>query len=148
MEDLISRKAAIDVLMAILDRPNHAEFLYTDEICKALKQLPSAQPEQAIKDCRNCKHGSYNDHWDTYFCYCSSDCSDWNKWEPSAQPEHKRGRWQEITESDCSGYDPVLAGYDDPVVGFICSVCHEGYEKEVMGETIWNFCPHCGADMR
>lgn len=46
MSDLISRAAAIDVLMAILDRPNHAEFLYTDEICKALKQLPSAQPER------------------------------------------------------------------------------------------------------
>lgn len=45
MSDLIDRQAAIDALMAILDRPNHAEFLYTDEICKALGQLPSAQPE-------------------------------------------------------------------------------------------------------
>ena len=44
MDDLISRQAAIDALMEILDRPNHAEFLYTDEICKALKALPSAQP--------------------------------------------------------------------------------------------------------
>ena len=44
-EETISRQAAIDALMAILDRPNHAEFLYTDEICKALGQLPSARPE-------------------------------------------------------------------------------------------------------
>ena len=56
-----------------------------------------------------------------------------------------RGRWQEITASDCSGYDPVLAGYDDPVVGYVCSVCHEGYEKEVMGKTAWDYCPSCGS---
>ena len=54
MNDLISRQAAIDALMEILDRPNHAEFLYTDEICKALKALPSAQPE--IIRCKDCKY--------------------------------------------------------------------------------------------
>lgn len=46
MDDLISRHAAIDALMEIMDRPNHAEFLYTDEICKTLNDLPSVQPEQ------------------------------------------------------------------------------------------------------
>ncbi len=44
-EDLISRQSAIDALMTILDKPNHAEFLYTDEICNVLNELPSAQPE-------------------------------------------------------------------------------------------------------
>ena len=44
--DVIYRQAAIDALMEILDRPNHAEFLYTDEVCKALNELQSAQPEQ------------------------------------------------------------------------------------------------------
>ena len=67
---------------------------------------------------------------------------------PSAQPERKKGIWQEITEGDCSGYDPTLAGYDDPVVGYVCSCCRYGYEKEVMGDTLFNFCPNCGADMR
>lgn len=43
--DLIDRHDAIDALMEILDRPNHAEFLYTDEICKVLNELPSVQPE-------------------------------------------------------------------------------------------------------
>lgn len=43
--DAISRHDAIDALMEILDRPNHAEFLYTDEICKALNELPSVHPE-------------------------------------------------------------------------------------------------------
>ena len=41
---LIYAEDAIDALMEILDRPNHAEFLYTDEICRALNHLPSAQP--------------------------------------------------------------------------------------------------------
>lgn len=67
---------------------------------------------------------------------------------PSAQPERKKGIWQEITEGDCSGYDPTLAGYDDPVVGYVCSCCRYGYEKEMMGDTLFNFCPNCGADMR
>lgn len=58
MNDLISRQAAIDALMEILDRPNHAEFLYTDEICKALKALPSAQPE--IIRCKDCKYRDEN----------------------------------------------------------------------------------------
>ena len=43
--------------------------------------IPSTQPERAIKDCRNCKHGNYNDHWDTHFCYNPDNCVDWNLWE-------------------------------------------------------------------
>jgi hypothetical protein len=53
MDDLISRHAAIDALMEIIDRPKHADFLYTDEICKTLNELPSAQPE--IIRCKDCK---------------------------------------------------------------------------------------------
>ena len=62
--------------------------------------------------------------------------------------ERKKGMWKEITEGDCSGYDPTLAGYDDPVVGYVCSCCGYGYEKEVTGDTLYNYCPNCGADMR
>ena len=54
MDDLISRQDAIDALMEILDEPNHAEFLYTDEICKALERLPSAEPGR--------KKGEWNTH--------------------------------------------------------------------------------------
>lgn len=59
----------------------------------------------------------------------------------------RHGMWREITEGDCSGYDPVLAGYDDPVVGLVCSCCGDGYEKDVMGDVLWNYCPNCGAKM-
>lgn len=48
MKDTIYRQDAIDALMEILDRPNHAEFLYGDEIYRVLTQMPSAQPEQYI----------------------------------------------------------------------------------------------------
>lgn len=46
MGDLIYRQAAIDALMEILDRPNHAEFLYTDEICNVLSSIPSTEPDK------------------------------------------------------------------------------------------------------
>ena len=51
--DAISRYNAIDALMEILDRPNHAEFLYTDEICKVLNELPSVQPEPKWIPCKD-----------------------------------------------------------------------------------------------
>lgn len=66
----------------------------------AIEQLPSAQPEQAIKDCRNCKFGDYNDHWNTNFCYYSGDCNSWDKWEPSTQPKHTEER-TETHACDC-----------------------------------------------
>lgn len=50
-ENAVSRNAAIDALMEILDRPNHAEFLYTDEICKALNELPFVTPKQRWIPC-------------------------------------------------------------------------------------------------
>lgn len=61
------------------------EVFVVDDVYEGLDELPSAEPERAIKDCRNCKHGNYNDHWDTYFCYHSGDCNDWDKWEPSVE---------------------------------------------------------------
>lgn len=96
--------------------------------------------ELACMRCKNCERQD---------CEYKDSCETMKLLDalPSAQPERMRGRWQEITASDCSGYDPVLAGYDDPVVGYVCSVCHEGYEKEVMGKTTWDVCPNCGARM-
>ena len=51
--DAIDRQAAIDTLMEILDKPNHADFLYTDEIYNALNGLPSVQPERKWISCSN-----------------------------------------------------------------------------------------------
>ena len=80
MGDLISRQALCEYALNQKDKsvtPND------------IMRFPSAKPEREIKDCRNCKHGNYNDHWGTYFCYYSGDCNDWDKWEPSAESEYK-----------------------------------------------------------
>ena len=53
---------------------------------------------------------------------------------PSAQPERKRGRW------NCS---------DDMYESAVCSVC--GWDTTEPWDHIrhwFNYCPHCGADMR
>ena len=120
-------------------------YVHLRDVLTAIVNLPSAQPEQAIKDCRNCKHGKYNDHLETYFCYNPNECIEWNLWEPIAQLDRKTGKWSEkevihkaeaktvIEEwqsckcSVCGRYDtrPYLYYFDDP-----------------------HFCSWCGADMR
>lgn len=72
---------------------NYLEIGYIGTIKHIVDSMPTIEPERAIKDCRNCKHGNYNDHWGTYFCYYSGDCNDWDKWESSAQPERRKGKW-------------------------------------------------------
>lgn len=34
-----------------------------------------------VKDCRNCKYGEYNDHFNKPFCYCKDSCEAFDKWE-------------------------------------------------------------------
>ena len=60
---LIYAEDAIDVLMKILDKPNHAEFLYTDEICEALDSVPSAQPDNRLERIADIVEGTI-DHLD------------------------------------------------------------------------------------
>lgn len=61
---------------------------------------------------------------------------------------HKFGYWVPIRESEITGFDPSLAGYD-PIGDYKCSICH--------GEAIYDcndnyvlsdYCPYCGAQMR
>lgn len=52
---------------------------------------------------------------------------------PSAQPEPKRGKWERHYCKD---------GSPD---GWQCDKCKEWY---YFGQTLPNFCPNCGADMR
>ena len=87
--DLISRQGMCDSLnkYRIEKTLEGKDVSLVWECIDKVLQEPSAQPEQAVKDCRNCKHGKYNDYHDTYFCYNEEDCSNWDKWETSAQPE-------------------------------------------------------------
>lgn len=98
MSDLISRHDAINAL-------------YTEDV-------------QMVKDCRNCKHGKYNDHWDTWFCYNDCECSNWDLWE--SVEVIQRGKWK-IDEYGI----------------YHCPICH------AINNTVYkSFCPNCGADMR
>ena len=56
---------------------------------------------------------------------------------PSAQPERKRGKWIE----DDDGWDGVI---------WRCSECDALFALTdgTPEENEYNFCPHCGADMR
>ena len=38
--------------------------------------------EDSKHDCRDCKYGKFNDHWNTHFCYHDKECHHWELWEP------------------------------------------------------------------
>lgn len=159
MADLIDRQAAVDAVQAIDSLATLADgdaVVRSSAVEYVLYHLPAAQPTQtntpnALETLDCVSRQAVLTEISRWRGYLDDDMimriSIGIKRLPSAQPERKKGRWQEITESDCSGYDPVLAGYDDPVVGYVCSTCHEGYEKEVMGKVTWKYCPNCGAQM-
>jgi hypothetical protein len=127
MDDVISRQAAIDACHDYED--GEGAYAYGFIVEERLRNLPSAQPEQAVKGCRNCKYGKYNDHWKTHFCYNPNECTEWNLWEPSAQPERKKGEW--ITNFYAFGEDR-----------YECDQCHNTALHR------YDFCPNCGANMR
>ena len=60
---------------------------------------------------------------------------------PSAEPERKKGQW--IEYPDCLGYEDAYS--DDHIV---CSVCGHVYSICNNCTEEFDFCPHCGADMR
>ena len=53
MAEYIEREKAIDYLMEIIDRPNHPEWLWTDEICDSLNAIPAADVRPVVL-CRDC----------------------------------------------------------------------------------------------
>lgn len=56
---------------------------------------------------------------------------------PSAEPERKKGKW--IEQDD--GWDGIY---------YECSECREAFTlmDGTPTDNLYNFCPHCGADMR
>lgn len=104
MSDLISRADAIDAIFEAFSTGDEDADRYIAE--KILADVPSAQSEQAVKDCRNCKHGKYNDHLETHFCYNPNECTEWELWEPIAQPEIIRCKDCVFTD----GYEPIADG--------------------------------------
>ena len=57
------------------------------------------------------------------------------------------GRWQPVRESEMTGWQPELAGYDQ-IGGYICSACKEEAVYDCNDNFVLsNYCPHCGAKM-
>jgi len=62
-------------------------------------------------------------------------------YEPSAQPERKKGEWIKIDKYDKeSNVQCSVCLEDFDYIDGVCYLCH-GYELPL-------FCPNCGADMR
>ena len=36
---------------------------------------------EEVKDCRSCKYGYADDHWNIPMCHNPNDCQDWSQWE-------------------------------------------------------------------
>jgi len=49
MPEYIEREKAIVSLLEIIDRQNHPEWLWTDEICGALNTIPAADVRPVVK---------------------------------------------------------------------------------------------------
>ena len=139
--DLISRQAAIDILDDFEAKTEEGLRFQYAIAREAMLALPSARPT-AIKDCRNCKHGHYNDIYDTPFCYNPKKCDNWENWEPDERPT---GKWV-----DYIGVDLRIEGQwlrDDGKTVFVqCDQCKEIAVRNLLKHD--NFCPNCGADMR
>lgn len=139
MDDLISRKSAIDLIEEM--KPHHQD---ADDIAEMIANMPSAQPDlqptcnQLATDCISRQAAI-----DIAMQYCPDDDGSCSKagadirelldeFEnlPSAQPERKKGKWRLVTKPT------------DSFAGYRCSECNE----LVYGKT--NYCPRCGAEMK
>lgn len=129
----MTKTEAIKWLKAIKDKYIHGGDEDFDRqrcvaIDMAVRFLEGIEPE-AIKDCRNCKHGKYNDCFNVLFCNCNGDCKDWEKWE-SKEPLRGKGHWIMKWHNFFQREMPT------------CSECGTGSVFKT------KFCHECGADMR
>lgn len=82
-------------------------------------------------------------NYDTILDFKSDGCTIASSFEdiindlPSAEPEHKKGKWKSDKK-----ITPVYDSLFDIEDGYFCSECGK------FTRTISNYCPHCGADMR
>lgn len=57
------------------------------------------------------------------------------------------GRWLPVHESEMTGWQPELVGYD-PIGGYVCAVCKEEAVYDCNDNFVLsNYCPNCGAKM-
>lgn len=134
-DNTISRQAAIEAVNNAFDRETLLTGFVRSIAVRAIRDMPSAQPEGAEKDiramCGEC------DAWNIYKNYpqnySNSRCFPVVEGLPSEQPERKKGEW--IPEFD--------GKFTGGTYWFSCSKC-----KRIVPEVRnggWNFCPNCGS---
>ena len=82
----------------------------------------------------------------------SHNCSMLNVPSADVQPV-RRGKWIEKAEDYYRQWQDSGRSWDDMpyfITGlhFACGVCFDKFEVNAEGVEFWDFCPHCGADMR
>ena len=103
--------------------------------------LEKAEAEKAENDCQQCAA----DH---------RQLAEWLKeLKERRAADVKRGKWIEKAEDYYRQWQDSGRSWDDMpyfITGlhFACGVCFDKYEINAEGVEFWDFCPHCGADMR
>ena len=137
MDDLISRQAAIDEIIAVYE---WHDTVTKDRLIEHMRKLPSVHPEQvhtmddliSREAALSCFHDWIDSRGDVH---TADEIPEYDSIErlPSVQSEREKGEWIRHYCED---------GNSD---GWQCDQCAEWY---YFGETKPNFCPNCGSDMR
>lgn len=155
MDDLISRKQAIDALDGEITITGRANVIavkgYINLVKDRLERLPPAEPE--IIHCMDCDWWTKQDDSAQGRCSLMGTyptggwfCGNARLWGtsltrtvdaikqlPSAGP--KRGKW--LPDNNNYIYEQ-----------YVCSECKNSFKVDTcMGKPMWNFCPNCGAKM-
>jgi DNA-directed RNA polymerase subunit RPC12/RpoP len=141
-DDLIKRSDAIKALCDAVDNKGNyeGEWLYTDEFCKAIDSVPSADNEvigklkTAIENEEICKN-----------CPTTERISGENLLGAMAlgfsygmEADRPQGEW--VTEYNGNGWNDYW--------NYTCSNCGKKYERADAVLYKANFCPNCGARMK
>ena len=168
MSDLIDRQAAIDAIRASTSKYTgfmEMEMYTDDDAVEAIEALPSAQPERT---CVNCGRTANNGGWyadgrtrcpieEHYALPKDGYCHLWEKRNISEQPTVdaepvRHGKWIEdgsfkYKHGGRNSEAKELFGTEWRTMRRIkCSLCNK---ITLVDDTIlYEYCPHCGADMR
>lgn len=124
MDDLISRRTAIDLLK---DWSGGYDYIETETKAAIMtfQQLPSAQPEYHFDEwCTDCKEYDHERHCCPRFNAVIKTTIE------EMEADRKNSVW--IEEPNC---------------WYRCSRCGNHYPS-IRGHMDYNYCPNCGADMR
>ena len=126
--DCISRQGAIMAIVMELDNIDHVPQWVFDRLEDAINKVPSAQPETTLESAIDYLHsiGWMQEHDKAL--------------TESAQPERKKGKWEELGENK------------DGTHNIICNQCVDvfksrGHANSYYTKRKYRFCPNCGARM-